>query len=110
MGRALCRLPKREFNPGQEKETDMENLTYEIYLANPRVREQIEREVRRARAEAMYQYVVAPLAKMFCRMFMRAQPKPAPSLDLNAGRVSRRPEFRAAVSGTRVSSAAGSVA
>ena len=43
----------------------MENLTYEIYLANPRVREQIEREARRARSEAMYQYVVAPLAKMF---------------------------------------------
>jgi hypothetical protein len=103
-------LPSGNSIPGKKKETDMKNLTYEIYLANPRVREQIEREVRRARAEAMYQYVVAPLAKMFCRMFMRAQPKPAPSLDLNAGRVSRRPEFRAAVSGTRVSSAAGSVA
>ena len=57
----------------------MENLTYEIYLANPRVREQIEREARRARTEAMHQYVVAPLAKIFSRMFMHAQPKPAPS-------------------------------
>jgi len=76
-------LPKREFDPGQRKETDMENLTYEIYLANPYVREQIEREVRRARAEAMYQYVVAPLAKMFCRMFMRAQPMPVPSLRMS---------------------------
>ena len=68
----------------------MENLTYEIYLSNPRVREQIEREARRARSEAMYQYVVAPLAKMFIRMLRRAQ------LDL------REP--------ARVSSAAGSVA
>lgn len=88
----------------------MENLTYEIYLANPRVREQIEREARRARSEAMHQHVVAPLARMFSRMLMRAQPKPAPSLDSNAERVSRGPEFRAAVSGTRVSTAAGSVA
>ena len=64
----------------------MENVTYEIYLANPRVREQIEREVRQARAEAMHQYVVAPLAKIFSRMFklMRARPKPAPTLQMSA--------------------------
>ena len=61
----------------------MENLTYAIYLANPRVREQLEREARRARSEAMYQYVVAPLARMFSRMLMRAQPKPAPSLQMS---------------------------
>jgi hypothetical protein len=61
----------------------MENLTYETYLANPRVREQLEREARRARAEAMYQYVVAPLAKMFIRMFRRAQLKPEPSLQIS---------------------------
>ena len=61
----------------------MENLTYEIYLANPCVREQIEREARRARAEAMYQYVGAPLAKPFSRMLMRAQPKPAPLLQMS---------------------------
>lgn len=72
-------VAKREFDPGQKKETDMKNLTYEIYLANPAVREQIEREVRRARAEAMYQYIVAPLMKMFSQMFRRAGPKPAAS-------------------------------
>jgi len=55
----------------------MKNLTYEIYLANPAVREQLEREVRRARAEAMHQYIVMPLVKMFTRMFRRAGPKPA---------------------------------
>jgi hypothetical protein len=66
-------VAEREFVPGQEKETDMENLTYEIYLANPAVREQLEREVRRARAEAVRQYIVMPLAKMFGR----AEPKPA---------------------------------
>ena len=53
----------------------MENLTYEIYLANPAVREQIEREVRRARAEAMHQYIVMPLVKVLTRMFRRAGPK-----------------------------------
>jgi len=63
--------------PRAKKETDMENLTYEIYLTNPAVREQFEREVRRARAEAMHQYVVMPLVKMFTRMFRRAGPKPA---------------------------------
>jgi len=30
----------------------MKDLTYRMYLANPAVREEIEREVRRARAEA----------------------------------------------------------
>ena len=70
-------VAEREFDPGQIKETDMKNLTYEIYLTNPAVREQFEREVRRARAEAMHQYVVMPLVKMFTRVFRRASPKPA---------------------------------
>jgi len=61
----------------------MENLTYEIYLANPRVREQLEREARRARAEAMYQYVVAPISRMLRRTFRRAQLSPTPSLQLS---------------------------
>ena len=60
----------------------MENLTYEIYLANPLVREELEREARRARAEAMYRYVVAPLARMFSRI-LRARPKPAPLLQMS---------------------------
>ena len=55
----------------------MENLTYEVYLSNPAVREQIEREARRARAQAMNQYVAMPLAKMFSRMFGHAERKPA---------------------------------
>ena len=76
-------VAEREFDPGQEKEIDMKNLTYEIYLANPAVREQIEREVRRARAEAMYQYGVAPLMKMFSQMFTRAGPKPAALLQMS---------------------------
>ena len=62
----------------------MKNLTYQMYLANPAaVREQIEREVRRARAEAMHQYIVLPLIEMFCRMLRRVQPKPAPSLQIS---------------------------
>lgn len=47
----------------------MENLTYEIYLADPAVREQIEREVRRARAETMRRYIVALIG-----MFRRTRP------------------------------------
>lgn len=61
----------------------MKNLTYEIYLANPAVREQLERQARRARAEAMHQYIVAPLMKMFSRMFRRAGRKPVASLQMS---------------------------
>jgi hypothetical protein len=43
----------------------MEHLTYEMYLANPAVREQIEREARRARAEAMYAYIAQPVMNLF---------------------------------------------
>lgn len=50
----------------------MENLTYKAYLANPEIRVQIDREVRRARAEAVQQFIVAPVARMFSRMFQRA--------------------------------------
>jgi len=64
-------VAEREFDPGKERENDMKNLTYEIYLANPAVREQLEREARRARAEAMHQYIVTPLMKMFSQMFRR---------------------------------------
>ena len=61
----------------------MKNLTYEMYLANPAVREQIEREARRARAEAMRQYIALPLMNLLCRMVRRMQPKPAPSLQMS---------------------------
>ncbi len=67
----------------------MENLTYEIYLANPAVREQIEREAHRARAEAMHQYIVMPLVKMFSRMFRRARPTTTQVF-------AQRPELRSA--------------
>jgi len=55
----------------------MENLTYEIYLADPAVRERIEREARQARAQAIQQYIVTPLVKMFSRMFGAERPLPA---------------------------------
>lgn len=81
----LCSMSvaEREFYPGQERETDMKNLTYEIYLANPAVREQLEREARRARAEAMHQYIVAPLMRMFSQVFRRAAPRPAALLQMS---------------------------
>jgi hypothetical protein len=45
----------------------MKNLTYETYLNDPAVREQLEREVRRARAEAVHEFIVAPLMRLFKR-------------------------------------------
>jgi hypothetical protein len=45
----------------------MENLTYEIYLADPAVRERLEREARQMRAEAFQQYMLTPLWKLFRR-------------------------------------------
>ena len=39
----------------------MKNLTYEIYLASPQIRDQIEREARRARNDAINQFVITPL-------------------------------------------------
>ncbi len=50
----------------------MKNLTYEIYLAHPEIRDQIEREVRRARAEAFDQYIITPLVSAFSKLFRRA--------------------------------------
>jgi hypothetical protein len=59
----------------------MENLTYQAYMANPEIREQLEREVRRARAEAVQQFIVAPVLRMFKRMLQgapRKSPHPIP--------------------------------
>lgn len=53
----------------------MENLTYQAYLANPEIREQIDREVDRLRAEAVRRFIAAPVARMFNRLFPRAQQK-----------------------------------
>jgi hypothetical protein len=57
----------------------MENLTYKAYLANPDIRDQIEREVRRARAEAMRQFIAAPVARMLARTFKLFQRGPLKS-------------------------------
>ena len=43
----------------------MKTLTIEDYRANPALREQLEREVRRARAQAVHRYVIAPLLQSF---------------------------------------------
>jgi len=52
----------------------MKTPTYEDYLANPAaVREQVERQARRERAEAVYRFFIAPLI----RLFMRTPSKPA---------------------------------
>ena len=39
----------------------MQNLNYQRYLANPAISDALEREARRARAQAYDQYVVTPL-------------------------------------------------
>jgi hypothetical protein len=46
----------------------MGNLTHEMYLANLAMREEIECQARRARAEAIRQFVVAPLARTIARL------------------------------------------
>jgi len=45
----------------------MKNLTYEACLTDPAVLKQIERDARRARAEAVYRYIVVPLKSMLKR-------------------------------------------
>lgn len=52
----------------------MKKPTYQDYLANPAaVREQVERQARRERVEAMHDFIVAPLM----RLLKRALAKPA---------------------------------
>jgi len=62
----------------------MENLTYQAYLANPEIRVQIESEVRGARAEAVQQFIVAPVVRMFNRMFQRAQQRSPHAIQMSA--------------------------
>jgi hypothetical protein len=46
----------------------MKTPTYQDYLANPSaVLEQVHREARRARAEAVHYFIVAPLVRFFKR-------------------------------------------
>lgn len=46
----------------------MKTPTYEDYLANPSaVLEQVERQARRERAEAVHQLIVVPLKQLFQR-------------------------------------------
>jgi hypothetical protein len=46
----------------------MKNLTYQSYLSDPAVRAQLEREVRLARAQAVHQFIVVPLMRLFKRV------------------------------------------
>ena len=52
----------------------MENLTYEAYLADPAIRDHLERQARRERAAAMHALVFAPLM----RAIKQAMKRPAP--------------------------------
>lgn len=46
----------------------MKTPTYEAYLANPvQVMEQVERQARLERAEAVHHFIVAPLKRLFQR-------------------------------------------
>ena len=56
----------------------MKDLTYQTYLNDPDVREDLEREVNRLRHEAIDRYIVAPLLAMLRRTFRRSQLKPTP--------------------------------
>jgi hypothetical protein len=58
----------------------MDNLTYREYLADPDMRARIEREARRARAEAMWAYVLHPVARLVIGGFARLGRKAAQAL------------------------------
>ena len=59
----------------------MKPVTYEAYLANPvAVREQVERQARRERAEAVHRFFIAPLI----RLFTRTPSKPEPRLQIRS--------------------------
>jgi hypothetical protein len=60
----------------------MENLTHEL---SPAAIRQIEREARRAQAEGVCQFVVAPLARMIARLFTSARPGPATRAGVRLG-------------------------
>lgn len=51
----------------------MENLTYQTYLDDPRVRERLDWEVRQMRAEAAHRYIGRPLMNLFRRVIRRPQ-------------------------------------
>ena len=68
----------------------MENLTYEAYLADPEIRERLEREAHRARAEAVHLFIFAPLARLAKKMLCGgAAPKAAPRLGIARGSVAK---------------------
>jgi hypothetical protein len=46
----------------------MKTLTYNEYLADPKIREQIDRQVRKARAEALHRFLVMPVLALFRRV------------------------------------------
>ena len=46
----------------------MENLTYNLYRANPEFRQQLEAEAREMQREAMRQYLVLPVVRMWSRL------------------------------------------
>jgi hypothetical protein len=50
----------------------MKTLSYEFYIADPEIRDQIEREARRARNEAIHQFVIAPLINAFASLLKRS--------------------------------------
>jgi hypothetical protein len=61
---------------------DMKQLTYQTYLTDPAMRQQIDAAVRGARAQALQRYLFAPLAR-FCGKLVSirgAGLQPAPSL------------------------------
>ena len=46
----------------------MENLTYNLYRANPNFRQELEAEARRLRHEAVREFVVMPVVRLYRRL------------------------------------------
>ena len=45
----------------------MQPLSYQAYLQDPSIRQQIDRDVRRMRSEAVHRYLVMPVKALFSR-------------------------------------------
>jgi hypothetical protein len=61
----------------------MDNLTYRRYLEDPAIREELDREARRLRQQAIGDYIVAPIWRALQRLRRTAQARKAPVLTLS---------------------------
>lgn len=52
----------------QNRRIDLNDVSYQMLLENPALLEQVERQARRERSQAMHELMVAPVARFFERL------------------------------------------